>query len=359
MPYLAVSPVFTNDAITLGILIVVLALIFHTEHLKTPFWSKFYKFVPGLLLAYFIPALLNWPLGIISPHWYTDGLTDLLAQHNLSLPKGLSYDGITNFLADNNVPAADYKAVQGHSQLYYVASRFLLPASLVFFCLGIDFAGIKRLGPKAMIMFLTATLGIIIGGPIALLVISYIAPDVIGGNPDDIWRGLSTVAGSWIGGGANQTAMKEIYEVKDNLFGTMIVVDVVVANIWMGFLLYGANISDKVDRWLKADNSAIEDLKHRVASYRASIAEMPTTRTLFMLMALGFGGVALSHWGADVLTPFMKGFKETLNNLRLNSLMSHFFWLIVISTTFGMLLSLTKFRKLEGVGASRWGSIFI
>ncbi len=359
MPYLAVSPVFTNDAITLGILIVVLALIFHTEHLKTPFWSKFYKFVPGLLLAYFIPALLNWPLGIISPHWYTDGLTDLLAQNNLTLPKGLSYDGITNFLDDNNVPAADYKAVQGHSQLYYVASRFLLPASLVFFCLGIDFAGIKRLGPKAMIMFLTATLGIIIGGPIALLVISYIAPDVIGGNPDDIWRGLSTVAGSWIGGGANQTAMKEIYEVKDNLFGTMIVVDVVVANIWMGFLLYGANISDKVDRWLKADNSAIEDLKHRVASYRASIAEMPTTRTLFMLMALGFGGVALSHWGADVLTPFMKGFKETLNNLRLNSLMSHFFWLIVISTTFGMLLSLTKFRKLEGVGASRWGSIFI
>lgn len=359
MPYLAISPVFTNDAITLGILIVVLALIFHTEHLKTPFWSKFYKFVPGLLLAYFIPALLNWPLGIISPHWYTDGLTDLLAQNNLTLPKGLSYDGITNFLDDNNVPAADYKAVQGHSQLYYVASRFLLPASLVFFCLGIDFAGIKRLGPKAMIMFLTATLGIIIGGPIALLVISYIAPDVIGGNPDDIWRGLSTVAGSWIGGGANQTAMKEIYEVKDNLFGTMIVVDVVVANIWMGFLLYGANISDKVDRWLKADNSAIEDLKHRVASYRASIAEMPTTRTLFMLMALGFGGVALSHWGADVLTPLMKGFKETLNNLRLNSLMSHFFWLIVISTTFGMLLSLTKFRKLEGVGASRWGSIFI
>jgi len=225
--------------------------------------------------------------------------------------------------------------------------------------LGIDFAGIKRLGPKAIIMFLTATLGIIIGGPIALLVISYVAPDVIGGNPEDIWRGLSTVAGSWIGGGANQTAMKEIYEVKDNLFGTMIVVDVVVANIWMGFLLYGANISDKVDGWLKADNSAIEDLKTRVANYRASIAEMPTTRTLFMLMALGFGGVALSHWGADVLTPFMKGFKETLNSLKLDSLMSHFFWLIVISTTFGMILSLTKFRKLEGVGASRWGSIFI
>lgn len=357
--YLAIAPVFTNDAITLGILIVVLALIFHTEHLKSPFWSKFYKFVPGLLLAYFIPALLNWPLGFISPHWYGEGLNGVLSAHGLTLPSGLSYDQIGIFLDESGVPAAEYKAHQQHSSLYYVASRYLLPASLVFFCLGIDFAGIKKLGSKAIIMFLTATLGIIIGGPIALLVISYVFPNVVGGSPDEIWRGLATVAGSWIGGGANQTAMKEIYEVKDNLFGTMIVVDVVVANIWMGFLLYGANISDKVDRWLKADNSAIEDLKERVASYRASIAEMPTTRTLFMLMALGFGGVALSHWGADVLTPLMGSFKETLNSLRLNSLMSHFFWLIVISTTFGMLLSLTRFRKLEGVGASRWGSIFI
>jgi len=359
MTPLSIAPLFTNDAITLGILITVLALIFHTEHLKTPFWKKFYGIIPGLLLAYFIPAILNWPLGIISPHWYETGLNDLLAQNNLTLPSGLSYDDIGKFLNENGVPAAEYKALQGHSKLYYVASRFLLPASLVFFCIGIDFAGIKKLGSKAIIMFLTATVGIILGGPIALLVISYLAPNVIGGNPDEIWRGLATVAGSWIGGGANQTAMKEIYEVKDNLFGTMIVVDVVVANIWMGFLLYGANMSDKVDRWLKADNSAIEELKSSVANYRASIAEMPTTRTLFALMALGFGGVALSHWGADVLTPFMGGFKDTLNRFRMNSLMSHFFWLIVISTTFGMLLSLTKFRKLEGVGASRWGSIFI
>ena len=356
---MSISPFFTNDAITLGILITVLALIFHTEHLKTPFWKKFYTYVPGLLLAYFIPALLNWPLGIISPHWYDSGLFELLTKNGLQLPSSLSYDGINDFLDKSGIPASEYKVHQRHSSLYYVASRYLLPASLVFFCMGIDFAGIRRLGPKAIIMFLTATIGIIIGGPIALLVISYVAPDVVGGAPEDVWRGLSTVAGSWIGGGANQTAMKEIYEVKDNLFGTMIVVDVVVANIWMGFLLYGANISDKIDHFLKADNSAIEDLKVRVATYRASISEMPTTRTLFMLMAFGFGGVALSHMGADVLTPFMKGYKSTLNSLKLDSLMSHFFWLIVIATTFGMLLSLTRFRKLEGVGASRWGSIFI
>jgi len=356
---LKLSPVFTSDAVVLGLLLAVLAFIFHTSSLEKPFWKKFYTYVPGLLLAYFLPALLNWPLGLIAPHWYDNGLLSFISEKGISLPSGLSYDEITVYLKDRGLTASEISPFQHHSQLYYVASRYLLPASLILLCLGIDFKGIKRLGPKALIMFFSATIGIIIGGPIALLVVSAVAPDLISSSPDDIWRGLSTVAGSWIGGGANQTAMKEIFEVKDNLFGTMIVVDVVVANIWMGFLLYGANISDKVDRWLKADNSAIEDLKNRVENYRASIAEMPTTSKMFVLLAIAFGGVGLSHLGADILTPMMESMKDTLNRLRLNSLMSGFFWLIVISTTFGMALSLTRYRKLEGIGASRWGSIFI
>jgi uncharacterized membrane protein len=139
----------------------------------------------------------------------------------------------------------------------------------------------------------------------------------------------------------------------------MIVVDVVVANIWMGFLLYGANISDRLDAWLKADNSAIEDLKKRVEDYRASISEMPSTPKMFVLLAIAFGGVGISHWGSDLITPFMSSIEDTLASMRLNSLMSGFFWLIVISTTIGMALSVTRFRKLEGIGASRWGSIFI
>ncbi|MDX1407858.1 MAG: DUF819 family protein, partial [Saprospiraceae bacterium] len=271
------EPVFTNDAVVLGILLIALALIFVTASSSKPGWQKFYRYVPALLLCYFIPALLNWPLGLIS--------------------------GET-------------------SGLYFIASRYLLPASLILLCLSIDFKGILNLGPKALIMFFAATAGIVLGGPVALLVTSALFPDIIGVAPEDIWRGLSTVAGSWIGGGANQTAMKEIFDVGDDLFGTMIVVDVVVANIWMGFLLYGANISDKLDRYLKADNSAIEDLKERVSSYRAKLERIPTTTHVFVLMAVAFGGTALSHWGADVITPWMEGFSETLEAARLNSLMS-------------------------------------
>ena len=96
-----------------------------------------------------------------------------------------------------------------------------------------------------------------------------------------------------------------------------------------------------------------------MATYRASIEEMPTTTSLFVMMGITFGAVGLSHFGADVISGIMNGYKETLKEMNLTSLTSHFFWLVVFATTFGLLLSLTKARKLEGIGASRWGSIFI
>lgn len=307
-------PLFTNDAVVAGLLLMVLAFIFVTAQSKYKGWQVFYRYVPALLLCYFLPALLNWPLGLISGD---------------------------------------------KSNLYFVASRYFLPASLILLCLSIDLKGVLNLGSKSLIMFFTATAGIILGGPIALLIILNIWPELISASSDDLWRGLSTVAGSWIGGGANQTAMKEIFQVSDKLFSTMVVVDVVVANIWMGFLLYGANVTQRIDTWLKADTTAIDDLKKRVEDYRAGIERVPDVTDLFLLLAVAFGGTAVAHIMADLITPVMQSFESTLQAWRLDSLMSPFFWLIVTSTTLGLILSFTRLKSLEGVGASKWGSVFI
>lgn len=358
------EPFFASDTIVFGLLMIVLAFVFGTSSSESARWKNFYKFVPALLLCYFIPALLNYPLGLISPEFFqSDLLLPFLETKGINTSaaelSAMNVDQIKEFLAANDIVSSDYKPMIQKSNLYYMASRYLLPASLILLCLSIDFKGVLNLGPKALIMFFAATVGIILGGPIALLVTSYLAPDLVNVSPDQLWRGLSTVAGSWIGGGANQAAMKEVFDVSDNLFATMIIVDVIVANIWMGFLLYGANISDKVDGWLKADSSAIEDLKKRVSDYRADIEKVPNTTNMFMLGGIAFGGVALAHWGAEIMVPFMTSFKETLNDIGLTSLMSSFFWMIVIATTVGLALSFTKAKQLEGVGASRWGSVFI
>jgi len=306
-----VEPLIKNDAIVFGILMGILSFVFVTSSSNHPNWKKFYKYFPALLLCYFIPSVLN-SLGIISGK---------------------------------------------DSNLYFVASRYLLPASLVLLTISVDLPAIKRLGSKAVIMFFTGTIGIVLGGPLSILLASMISPNLVGGQgPEAVWRGFATVAGSWIGGGANQAAMKEIFDVGDSLFSAMIAIDVIVANIWMALLLYGTGLDDKINKWFDADVSSIDDLKRRVEQYKEQIMRIPETNDTIRVLAIGFGITGIAHLGADTIAPAIKNAAPELARF---SLTSGFFWLIVISTTIAILLSFTKLREIEGVGASRIGSVFI
>lgn len=353
------QPLITNDAVVFGILMSILAFVFYTSNLQHKAWQRIYTFLPPILVCYFLPALLHWPLGLIAYEWYDPGIYDFLREQGHTISDGANPAEFLRKLsmAGTEVEGAD--AYLRGSRLYFMASRYLLPASLILLCLSIDFKGVLNLGSKALIMFGAATLGIVIGGPIALLIITNLFPNLIGVSPDELWKGLSTIAGSWIGGGANQTAMKEIFNVGSGLFATMIVVDVVVANIWLAVLLSGVNFSKRIDRWLKADASSIESLKEKVEAYQNSIAKIPSTKELFILMGVAFGSVGLSHLLADGIVPLMDSIREQLVAWRLNSLLSGFFWLIVFSTTIGVALSFSKARRLEGLGASKWGAVFI
>lgn len=101
-------------------------------------------------------------------------------------------------------------------------------------------------------MFLTGTVGIVIGGPIAILIVSIFSPETVGGvGPDAVWRGLATIAGSWIGGGANQAAMLEVFQYNQESYGGMVLIDIVVANLWMAVILLGVGKTKKIVVGLK------------------------------------------------------------------------------------------------------------
>jgi uncharacterized membrane protein len=325
------EPIFTNDAIVLGILMLSLGFVFYTESKTRGFWHKFYKIVPGLFMAYFIPAIFT-TAGIISPNWETVSSTG--------------------------------EIIKGKTELYYISSRYLLPAALVLMTLSIDLKAIFNLGSKALIMFFTGTFGIIIGGPIAILGISFFSPETVGGTDfDAVWRGLSTLAGSWIGGGANQTAMLEIYQYNPQKYGGMVFVDIVIANIWMAILLIGIGKKDKINKWLGADTSAIEELKNKVSSFTQKVKRNPSLTDLMIMLAIGFGTVGFGHFTAKYLSTFFNNFvasieSQTWRNV-FSFLGSSFFWLISISTVIAIILSFTKAKKYEGAGASKIGSVFI
>ncbi|RAV28880.1 DUF819 family protein [Sinomicrobium soli] len=306
----ASSPLITNDAVTFGLLVIALGLIFVTSSSANPYLKRFYRIIPSVLLCYFIPALMN-----------TFGLID-----------------------------------GSHSSLYFVASRYLLPASLVLLTISINFGELRKLGNKAIIMFLAGTAGIIIGAPLALFLTGSIFPDVLYSNGEEVWRGLTTVAGSWIGGGANQTAMYEIFGASSDLFAQMIAVDVLVANLWMGFLLYWSQRPQVIDQWLKADSRPIYELEKRLEHQQAGQWLPVTANRLMVLAAIAFGITGLAHFLADIIAPF---FTKHYPQLEKYSLTSSFFWLIVLATTFGLVLSFTKVRQAERYGASRTGTVFL
>lgn len=301
------SVLITNDAVVLGLLATILGLVFYTSHSDHRHCKSFYKYVPSLLLCYFIPSLFN-SFGII--------------------------DG------------------EG-SSLYKMASRYLLPASLVLLTLSVDFKAILGLGPKALIMFFTGTLGIVIGGPIALMLVGNLYPQELGG---DVWRGMTTIAGSWIGGGANQAAMKEVFEVNGEIFSVMITVDVIVANLWMAVLLWIASRAEFFDKANGANTSGIRHLRDKIEKYQAENARIPSLTDIMLIVAVAFGVTGLAHALADLIAPWIE---RVAPGLAMYSLTSSFFWLVVIATTIGLLLSITRVRNLEAAGASKVGSAFL
>ncbi|MGG7606281.1 DUF819 domain-containing protein [Massilia sp. BKSP1R2A-1] len=304
-----VAPLVTNDAVVLGILAAILGLVFWTASRPAGFWKSFYTYVPALLLCYLLPAILN-TLGVI--------------------------DGSL-------------------SKLYPVARDYLLPSALVLLCVAIDFGAIVRLGPKAVVMFLTGTVGIMLGALVSFEVMRVIHPETVAG---ETWRGMTTITGAWIGGGANQAAMKEVFEVDANVFGQFVAVDVLVANVWTAVLLFLAGRAQAFDRWTGADLSAINALKARIETYQAAHARMPTLTDVMVILAVGIGVTGLSH---ALTGPVVEWIGSLPQEWRLKdySLTSSFFWMVVFATTLGLLLSFTPARGLEGAGASTIGSAML
>mgnify|MGYP006178039697 FL=1 len=323
------TPFFTDDTIVFGLLMLLLGFVFYTSAIKEGFWKKFYIIFPSLLMCYLLPSIFS-SLNIISPEW-----------------KELGENG---------------ELVTKKSNIYYVASRFLLPAALVLMTLSIDLKAMFKLGPKALLMFFTGTVGIILGGPIAILIVSIFSPETVGGaGPDAVWRGLTTLAGSWIGGGANQAAMLEIFKYNQEKYGAMVLVDIVVANIWMAVLLFGIGRKEKIDKWLKADNSAIEELKEKVSTYSAGVTRNPSLTDLMIILAIAFTAVGLSHWGSNSISNYLSANFEVVNDLTSfwSTFGDRFFWMVTIATFLGIALSFTPLKQFEGAGASKIGSVFI
>ncbi len=304
----ATPPLISNDIVVFGLIAATLAAVFWSASREQGGFKRFYAVVPPLLLCYFLPGLYN-----------TFGLID-----------------------------------GANSKLYNpVASRVLLPAALVLLTLSVDIRAIFRLGPKLLAMYITASLSVMLGGVIAFLVVRAIFPEAMAG---DTWAGMAALAGSWIGGGANMMAMKEIFDVDATTFGQFAVVDVAVGYAWMATLIFFAQRAAKIDARSGADTRAIDELKERIAAFKAQHERIPTLTDQILIVGIAFGTVGLAH---AIAGPASAWFGANTAWASKVSLHEPFVWVIAISTFAGLALSFTRARSLEGAGASTLGTLLL
>ena len=263
------------------------ALVFWVSEL--PRCKKLFEVVPPVIYVYFLPMLAT-----------TAGIT----------------------------PAA--------SPLYEWTVPYLLLFALLMLMVSVDLGSVARLGPVALFMVAAGTLGIVIGGPISLMLFG-------GMLPADAWTGFAALSGSWIGGTANMVAIAESVGTSPDAMGPVIVVDTVVGYGWMGVLIAMVGLQGRFDRRTKARTDAIEQTNRRLEAMKSE--RRPLTLRYAVVM-IGFGmacAVAAQRLG------------QKLPAVGDPTVISGTTWAILIVVTGGLVLSFTRLRQLETVGASHLG----
>ncbi|WP_257461042.1 DUF819 family protein [Archangium lipolyticum] len=288
------EPLVQSPMAVLTVLLAVLALLFLAE--RHPVGARVFRVLPILVLVYFIPTLLS-NTGVIPTK----------------------------------------------SDLYGFVSAYLLPTSLVLQVLSMDLKAIARLGRNAVVLFLAGTAGIIIGGPLAYLLLGHWMPAELG---EQAWKGLAALSGSWIGGSANFVAIGQSIGTREDTLSMMVVVDVGVSNMWTAVLLYFAGRERQMDERMGADRRAIDVVREQVERFHASVLRPASLSDLVWILTLGFGTTV-------ACTALAKQLPD------IGTIITGFTWVVILVTTVGAALSFTPLRNLEGAGASRIGALFL
>lgn len=286
----------------LAVLLAVLAGLF--AFASHPVGQRCFRVVPLLVFAYFIPTTLS-NLGLIP----------------LECP------------------------------LYDFIKEWLLPASLLLLTMAVDIPAVLRLGKDMLILFLAGTATVVLGGPLAYLALGWLVPSDIG---DQAWKGLATLSGSWIGGGANLVAIKESVGATDSTVAMIVVVDVAVANVWMAILLFFSVHERKMDARIGADRSQLEELRKKSESFQRQVARIASLSDFFAILFIAIGGAVLASVLASFLAPWFSSLFPDAAEI-----LGEFAWKVLIVTGLGVAISYTRLRKLEGAGASKIGSVLL
>lgn len=277
-------------------LIIMLAGIFALSKLENRIFKLIFSVIPPLLFCYFLPSLF------------------------------VQY-GIFNI---------------GESDLNGTLAKTILPFCIFYFSLGLPVKKLKSIGNQPIILFLVGAFGVIIGGPISLFISHLLFPSEFNAES---YKGMATIAGSWIGGTANQMALNAIFLPKADELAKAVTVDVFFGETWLAVLLFLIPFQQKINAYFQAEynhNSVDLDWKDDSSEKRFTFSN------LIYILGLGFLVVMLCNVSGKYLAVVIG-----------ISFLNSSFWTFLLCTLAGILLGLGSLRRLYIQGADVISTVFL
>lgn len=225
--------------------------------------------------------------------------------------------------------------IDNKSPLYGIVTTYGLPASLFLLLLGVDLKAIAQLGRTAVLMFLSGSLGIMLGTTLSFAIFRPFVGDAF-------WAGFGALSASWTGGSANMVAVKEALGTPDDVFLPMVVVDTIVPYVWMGLLVAASTGQAVFDRWNHSDRTVLDDIHRRMAGLKDEQNVTLTWKNIFVIALLAFGAGGALRW-VSLALPVIEGVVST------------FTWAIILVSIAGLAGSLTPLRRCQAMGSTKIG----
>jgi len=277
----------TDPFALLAVLIGIEALILL---LKKPL-AKLYYYIPPLVWMYFVPMLFT-TLGVLPS-------------------SSIVYDHINSYI---------------------------LPAALLLIMVSSSIKGITKIGPHAVLAMLVGSLGIILGSILGYVVFrQYLPPEM--------WRALASLSASWMGGSANMMGVFESFNTPPEFLSPVIIVDTVVAYVYLALLIYLAKYQKSFDSKNRVSDELMSFLYGRAERVKDEGKNPVSAKSLSALALLA----ALFVYLTTMISRYMPTFEG----------ISSFVWVIVIITAIGVALSFTKARELGGGSTSGYLLLYL
>lgn len=298
------GPFVTDSA---GILFVLAANAALWFFLERRYKWKLFQYVPPLLFIYILPVVFS---------------NAMFTTQNLSL---------------------DFRLIPNDSPLYDWMGSRLLPFFIALLLLDVDVRATIRVMGSGVFVMLIGTAGVVVGAPIGFWFVSgHLGPEA--------WRAYGALAGSWIGGTGNMSAVWEgltmdMETVVQADFGLAVIADNAVYLVWLPILLQSKHAA----RWFHRFTGVSDDRLDRMKSAADELVQdkgTPQMAHYLYLIAIGFGVASLSTALARLCPPMPPVLSEGT-------------YAILLTTTFALFLSFTPARKIPGSHALAMALVYL